>query len=249
MPEMFCYQCQETLQNTGCVRRGGVCGKSADVSNLQDLLIYLLKGISFWGTRGRDMGVVSPEADLFVAQALFATITNANFDPARFVELIKKAISLRDALRERAQAACFEQHGGDPCRSSGPDWAGWHPADYSLETLLEKSLTVGIMSDPELDPDVRSLRELIIYGLKGMAAYTEHAYVAGGRDDSVLAFMQEALEATTRADLGVEGLLEVVQRTGEFGIKVMALLDSANTNRYGHPEPTQVSIGVRPGPG
>ena len=118
------------------------------------------------------MGVVSPEADLFVAQALFATITNANFDPARFVELIKKAISLRDALRERAQAACFEQHGGDPCRSSGPDWAGWHPADYSLETLLEKSLTVGIMSDPELDPDVRSLRELIIYGLKGMAAYT-----------------------------------------------------------------------------
>ena len=98
MPEMFCYQCQETLQNTGCVRRGGVCGKSADVSNLQDLLIYLLKGISFWGTRGRDMGVVSPEADLFVAQALFATITNANFDPARFVELIKKAISLRDAL-------------------------------------------------------------------------------------------------------------------------------------------------------
>ena len=249
MPEMFCYQCQETLQNTGCVRRGGVCGKSADVSNLQDLLIYLLKGISFWGTRGRDIGVVSPEADLFVAQALFATITNANFDPARFVELIKKAISLRDALRERAQAACFEQHGGDPCRSSGPDWAGWHPADYSLETLLEKSLTVGIMSDPELDPDVRSLRELIIYGLKGMAAYTDHAYVAGGRDDSVLAFMQEALEATTRADLGVEGLLEVVQRTGEFGIKAMALLDSANTNRYGHPEPTQVSIGVRPGPG
>ncbi len=174
MPEMFCYQCQETLQNKGCTRRGGVCGKPAEVSNLQDLLIYLLKGISFWGTRGRGMGVVDAETDLFVAQALFATINNANFDPERFVTLIEKAITLRDALRARAQGRCNELHSSN-CTGSGPDWAGWHPVDYSLETLLAKAREVGVMADETLDPNIRSLRELVIYGRKGMAAYTDQA--------------------------------------------------------------------------
>lgn len=248
MTEMFCYQCQETMRNRGCNARKGMCGKPANVSRLQDLLIYLLKGISFWGTRGRGMGVQDDETDLFVAQALFSTITNANFDAERFVELIKKAIELRDNLRARAQARCNELHHSN-CSGSGPDWAGWHPENYEVETLLAKAHTVGVMDDPDLNEDIRSLRELIIYGLKGMAAYTDHAYLVGGRDESVLAFMQEALEATTNNDLGVNELVAMAQKTGEFGVKAMALLDSSNTSRYGHPEPTQVNLGVRPGPG
>ncbi len=248
MTEMFCFQCQETMRNTGCNARKGMCGKPADVSRLQDLLIYLLKGISFWGTRGRSMDVQDDETDLFVAQALFSTITNANFDADRFVKLIKKAIELRDNLRVRAQSRCNELHNSN-CNGSGPDWAGWHPENYEIETLLAKAHTIGVMDNPELDPNVRSLRELTIYGLKGMAAYVDHAYLVGGRDGSILAFMQEALAATTNDELGLNELLALVQKTGEFGVKSMALLDQANTSRYGNPEPTQVNLGVVPGPG
>ena len=247
MTEMFCYQCQETMKNSGCTRRG-MCGKSAEVSRLQDLLIYLLKGISFWGTRGRNMGVTNDETDLFVAKALFSTITNANFDSDRYVAFIQEAIDRRDDLRKRAQTRCNELHNSN-CNGSGPDWAGWHPNDYEVETLLDKGRTVGVMDDLNLNEDIRSMREVIIYGLKGMAAYVDHAYLVGGRDESVLAFMQEALEATTNDTLGQAEMLALIQKTGEFGIKAMALLDSSNTERYGNPEPTNVFLGVRPGKG
>lgn len=245
--DMFCYQCQETAKNYGCTRKG-VCGKNAEVAGLQDLLTYLLKGISFWGTRGRGMGVSDEETDLFVAQSLFATITNANFDPEAFVRLIKKAIELREALRVRAQARCNELHGSE-CTGTGPDWAGWQPADYEIETLLAKANTIGIMDDESEDPDKRSLRQLIIIGLQGMAAYADHGYVAGGKAPEILAFMQEALEATTHNDMSIDELVAMVTKTGEFGVKAMAFLDKANTDRYGNPEPTQVNLGVRPGPG
>ena len=247
MTEMFCYQCQETMKNSGCTRRG-MCGKSAEVSRLQDLLIYLLKGISFWGTRGRNMGVTDDETDLFVAKALFSTITNANFDSDRYVAFIQEAIDRRDDLRKRAQTRCNELHNSN-CNGSGPDWAGWHPNNYEVETLLDKGRTVGVMDDLNLNEDIRSMREVVIYGLKGMAAYVDHAYLVGGRDESVLAFMQEALEATTNDTLGQAEMLALIQKTGEFGIKAMALLDSSNTERYGNPEPTNVFLGVRPGKG
>jgi len=225
-----------------------MCGKSAEVSRLQDLLIYLLKGISFWGTRGRNMGVTDDETDLFVAKALFSTITNANFDSDRYVAFIQEAIDRRDDLRKRAQTRCNELHNSN-CNGSGPDWAGWHPNNYEVETLLDKGRTVGVMDDLNLNEDIRSMREVIIYGLKGMAAYVDHAYLVGGRDESVLAFMQEALEATTNDTLGQAEMLALIQKTGEFGIKAMALLDSSNTERYGNPEPTNVFLGVRPGKG
>lgn len=244
---MFCYQCQEALKNTGC-KVLGVCGKPAEVANLQDLLVYLLKGLAFWGTRGREMGVIDEAADLFVAQALFATITNANFDPDRFVDLIRTAISHREALRAAAQARCQELQ-GEPCGEPGPDWAAWMPESYDLDTLSEKAILVGVMADPNLDEDIRSLRELIIYGLKGMAAYTEHAYVLGERDPELLFFMQDMLEATTQDDLTVDELTGFVLKTGEMGLRAMALLDQANTGTFGHPEPTQVYLGVRKGPG
>ena len=247
MNEMFCFQCQETMKNSGCTQRG-MCGKSAKVANLQDLLIYLLKGIAFWGTRGREMGVNLPEINLFVAQALFATITNANFDENRFVDLLKSAITHRETLRVFAQSKCQELH-GNPCPGTGPDWASWKPNTYSLDELLEKAVKVGVQADPELDIDIRSLRQTITYGLKGIAAYTDHAYIVGGVDDEILAFIQEALDAITDDQKTPEELTSLVLKTGSFGVRAMALLDKANTDTYGHPEPTKVNLGVRPGPG
>lgn len=247
MTDMFCWQCQEALKHSGCTTVG-VCGKSADVSNLQDLLVYLLKGISFWGMRGRKMGVSDDATDYFVAQALFATITNANFDETRFVQLIKRAVELRDALKAAAQEKCKALH-GNPCPGGGPDWADWKPESYDLDVLLAKAESVGVMADENLDPDVRSLRELIIYGLKGIAAYVDHAYVLDAEDPELLAFLQEMLEVTTNAKLTVDELTGLVLKTGEMGLRAMALLDGANTGAYGDPEPTQVNLGVRPGPG
>ncbi|HRU95139.1 MAG TPA: hydroxylamine reductase, partial [Anaerolineae bacterium] len=215
--DMFCYQCQETAKNEGCTITG-MCGKPAEVAQLQDLLIWLLKGISFWGVRGRALDVVDPETDLFVAKALFATITNANFDPDRFVHLIREAIERREALRQRAQAVCRAQR-GSACNDAPPDHRGWIPAAYDVDTLTAKGREVGVMADPALNPDIRSLRELLIYGLKGLAAYTEHAYVLEHSNDALLAFMQEVLDATTNDELTAEDLVALVLRTGQMGVE------------------------------
>jgi len=142
---MFCFQCQETAKNQGCTVRG-VCGKDADVASLQDLLIWLLKGISFYGVQARELGISDPEADLFVAQALFATITNANFDPQRFVALAERAIELRDRLGQAVETSELL-----------PDMATWVPEKGDVDELVQKGATVGVMADPDLDEDVRSL--------------------------------------------------------------------------------------------
>lgn len=245
---MFCYQCQETAKNEGCTIRG-VCGKSPEVSHLQDLLIWQLKGIAFWATRSRTMDVVEAETDLFVAQALFATITNANFDPQRFVALIKEAVERREALRIRAQSQCKALHGGDACAAQLPEMARWIPTSYTVGVLAMKGQQVGILADPHLDGDIRSLRELLIIGLKGLAAYTEHAYVLGHYNDQLLVFIQEVLAATYDDSMGADALVALVLKTGEMGIEAMRLLDEANTSTFGHPEPTEVNLGVLPGPG
>jgi len=234
---MFCFQCQETAKNQGCTVRG-VCGKPADVANLQDLLIWLSKGISFYGVRARELGISDPEADLFVAQALFATITNANFDPQRFVALAKKAVALRDRLKAQVTETPSEPL---------PDMATWVPEKGDVDELIQKGATVGVMSDPNLDEDVRSLRELLTYGLKGLAAYTDHAYVLEHYNETLLAFLQEALLATTDEEASVDDLVGLVLKCGEMGVQAMALLDQANTSTYGNPEPTQVNIGVKEG--
>ncbi len=243
---MFCFQCQEAAKNEGCTVRG-VCGKTPEVANLQDLLIWLLKGISFWGTRARGLGVNDPATDLFVAEALFATVTNVNFDADRFVDLVREAVERRDALKERAQAACPAQH-GDPCSADLPEMATWSPKTYDIPVLTLMGQSVGVMADPDVDPDIRSLWELIIYGLKGLAAYTDHAYVLEHTNDDLLAFIQDALDATTDDSLTADDLVGWVVKTGEMGVEAMRLLDEANTGTYGHPEPTQVELGVRPGP-
>ncbi|WP_136062149.1 hydroxylamine reductase [Pontiella sulfatireligans] len=224
---MFCYQCQETAKNEGCTIRG-VCGKTEETANLQDLLIHVLKGISIWGEKAEG---VDRKAGRFLMEALFATITNANFDNERIADLIKEALEIRDGLKVESNE---ELH----------DSATWTAND--MNAFLAKAKDVGVLATE--NEDVRSLRELTIYGLKGLAAYAEHACVLGFEDEALYAFAMEALASTTR-DLSVDELIALVMKTGELGVKAMALLDEANTKTYGNPEITEVNIGAGKNPG
>lgn len=237
MSKMFCYQCQEAAKNTGCTIQG-VCGKTADVANLQDLLIYLSKGISHYTVRLREMGVESNDVNKFIVDALFMSITNANFDKERFVTKIGQAIDLREAVR-----ALFTAKGGN---ISEITFEGAFWASKNVEEMEQKATEVGVLATD--NEDVRSLRELTIYGLKGMAAYAEHAFNLGHEDKDVHAFIQKALVDTTNDNLTADELTALVLATGEYGVKVMALLDKANTSAYGNPEITKVNIGVRNNP-
>jgi hydroxylamine reductase len=228
---MFCYQCQETARGKGCDIRG-VCGKSEEVAKLQDLLIYTLKGISDIVVKGEiDIDQLG-DTNYEVLNSLFMTITNANFDAEAIEAQINKMMFVRNGLREKTavgnlhDAATFEVD--------------------SKAAMLEKAASVGVLSTK--DEDIRSLREMITYGLKGMAAYLEHANNIGKENLEINAFIYEALAATLDDTLSVEDLVSLTLKTGEYGVKVMALLDEANTTKYGNPEITEVNIGVRNNP-
>ena len=238
MSKMFCYQCQETAKNEGCTVRG-VCGKTADVANMQDLLMYLCKGISHYTVRLRASGVEVSEINKFVVDSLFMTITNANFDLSRFKQRMNIAYEMRNTAKNKLQELGVHI---DDITYSGSHWVG-----KSEEEMFDKAVEVGVLATE--DEDIRSLRELTIYGLKGMAAYAEHAHNLGYEDNDIHAFLQQALVDTTNDILGADELTELVLKTGEYGVKVMALLDSANTGSYGHPEITKVNLGVRNNPG
>jgi len=240
---MFCFQCQETLKNKGCIM-AGICGKSADVANLQDLLIYLLKGISVYGEKARQLGQSDEEADLFVAEGLFSTITNVNFDTDRLVTLIDRAFKIREKIRNIFLSAYREKNGKD-FSDRLPEQALWESGD-GKQSYLKKGRNVGVLT--EENEDIRSLKELLTYGLKGIAAYADHAHILGKKDESIYAFLQEGLSATTRESITVEELVNLVMKAGEMGVKTMALLDEANTSRYGNPEPTEVYTGTRANP-
>lgn len=238
MDKMFCFQCQETAKNEGCTVKG-VCGKTATVANLQDLLVFLCKGISHYTVRLRDRKIEIPEINRFITDSLFMTITNANFDKSRFITRILMAYELRNAAKEK-----YLSSGGDinEIAFEGAFWTGERE-----EEMAEKAEQVGILTTE--NEDIRSLRELTIYGLKGMAAYAEHAYNLGYTDDGIYAFMQKALVATADDSLSVDELTGLVLETGQYGVQVMALLDKANTSSYGNPEITMVNLGVRNNPG
>ena len=228
---MFCYQCQETAKGTGCEVRG-VCGKTEEVAKLQDLLIYSLKGIAEIVVKGKldvkELGPVNHE----VLKGLFMTITNANFDAAAFETEIKKMLTLRKMLKAKVTAA------------------DWHDAVTfevdSKEAMLEKAASVGVLATQ--NEDVRSLREMITYGLKGLAAYAHHALNIGKENNELYAFVYEALAATLNDKLTAEDLVALTLKTGQFGVAAMALLDEANTSKYGHPQITEVNLGVRGNP-
>lgn len=234
---MFCYQCQEAAKGTGCTI-AGVCGKTSDVANLQDTLLYMLKGISWYNEKLRKVGANPEKVDKFVFDGLFSTITNANFDKSTFEKRIFKALQLRNEL----MVLCKET--GINLPAELPSVASWTVT--TVEEFEAKAEEVGVLSTE--NEDIRSLRELIIYGVKGLAAYAEHAWNLGNKKDEIFAFMQRALVATTE-NLTVDELVALTLETGKYGVDVMALLDAANTSAYGNPEMTKVNIGVRKNPG
>ena len=235
---MFCYQCQEASKGTGCTLVG-VCGKTPEVSGLQDLIIYQLKGISQYTTRLRALNIEMPEVNKFVTDSLFMTITNANFDYNRFVDKIKEGF----VLREKAKNLLIANGGEVPTFSC--DCLTWKTEDS--KEMEKKAKLVGVLATE--NEDVRSLRELTLYGLKGIAAYGEHAFNLGYIDNEIDAFMQRALVATTDDSLSADELTALVLETGKMGVQVMAMLDKANTSAYGNPEITTVSLGVKNNPG
>jgi hydroxylamine reductase len=235
---MFCFQCEQTSKGEGCTKIG-VCGKQPEVAALQDLLIYAVKGLSQVAAAGRKVGVSDPEVNTFTCEAIFSTLTNVDFDPDRFVGLVNRAVALRDGLKEKVVKA-----GGQADFGQGP--ASFKPA-ADLNGLVAQGETVGVQSDPSLDTDIRSLRELLVYGLKGVAAYADHAQILGKSDETVFAFIHEGMAATLNPALGVSDLVGLALKCGEVNLKAMEILDAANTGTYGHPVPTAVPLGHKKG--
>jgi hydroxylamine reductase len=235
---MFCYQCEQTAQGKGCTK-GGVCGKPPDVAALQDLLVYSLKGLSLVAVEGRKVGINDHEVNLFTCEALFSTLTNVNFDPERFVPIIKRCVALRESLKEKVTSA-----GGSVDVSDGP--ATFTPAT-NMQALVKQGEEVGVKQDPETNPDILSLKQILIYGIKGVAAYADHACILGKEDDNVYAFIHEGLASTLKQDLSLDDWVGLVLKCGEINLKTMELLDAGNTGTYGHPEPTSVSLGTKKG--
>lgn len=233
---MFCYQCQETASGKGCTKNG-VCGKTGEVAELQDLLLYSLKGISFYSSQLRKNGIKNPELDRFIIENLFATITNVNFSKNTFIEKISEALKIREELKKM---------GPDGINwDILPDAAVWLPGTVS--EYEDKAKKVGVLETE--NEDKRSLRQLLTYGIKGMAAYAQHALVLGYEEDAIHSFIQKGLAATINEDLTADDLLGLVLECGRYGVDVMALLDKANTDTYGNPEITKVNIGVGKNPG
>lgn len=236
---MFCYQCEQTTRGTACTTQGA-CGKTPDTAALQDLLVHAAQGISQYAHRLGKMGIRRSAADSFTLDALFTTVTNVNFDPERLEGLLRNAASLRDDLRDAYRRAC-EEAGRTPDTVSGP--AAWEPAP-DLAGLVAQGQAVGIDTRiAALGADLAGLQELVVYGLKGAAAYACHARLLGREDESVYAFMQEALTALAEDEPSVDALLALSLRAGAMSVTVLALLDGANTGAYGHPVPTPVLMG------
>ena len=235
---MFCYQCEQAAKGEGCTKIG-VCGKQPEVSNTQDLLLYALKGLSLVAVEGRKVGVNDPEVNVFTCEALFSTLTNVNFDPQRIAALIQKTVTVRSSLREKVRAA-----GGKADFSE--DAATFRPAD-TVEALSAQGEKVGLKSDPTINPDILSVQHILQFGLKGVAAYADHAHILGQEDDAVYAFIHEGLVATLRKDLDLNELVGLAMKCGEINLRAMELLDAANTGTYGHPVPTKVPLGARKG--
>jgi hydroxylamine reductase len=234
---MFCYQCQETIANKGCAGKQGACGKNDQVANLQDLAIHVSKGLAYVNIRAHEAGVYDKAAGMLVNDLLFATLTNVNFDPDYFVAKIEEMLKLRDAIKSNL---------GNNLGESLPEAVTWR-ADGSVTDFAQKGYEVGVLS--YANEDVRSLRYLVIYGLKGIAAYVDHAAALGYVDDEIMLFIQQALASTLDETLPVDQLTDWVFKVGQAGVTVMALLDRANTETFGHPQFTQVTLepGDKPG--
>jgi hydroxylamine reductase len=235
---MFCYQCEQTAKGTGCTVQG-VCGKSPEVAGLQDLLIYSLTGLAQAAVEGRRMNITDPAANVFTVKAAFSTLTNVDFDPDRFLALIHKTSEIRDRLTAQIESA-----GGKVDFSEG--LLSFKPG-RTIEELIKQGQAVGIKSYPADNPDILSLKHTVLYGIKGVSAYADHAQILGQEDDSVYAFVHEGLAALQRNDLNLEEWVGMALKCGGAAVKAMELLDAGNTGVYGHPVPTKVPLGHKNG--
>ncbi|MBT3219259.1 MAG: hydroxylamine reductase [Proteobacteria bacterium] len=234
---MFCYQCEQTAKSEACVVRG-VCGKDPETAALQDLLLYGLKGLSTYAHHARQLGVSNPEIDKFTLEVLFTTITNVNFDVERCADMVHRLAKMRDTAKSLYEQACASA-GKNPQLFNGP--ANWQPATTTEELVIQGqkvSLVDRITAD---GPDITGLKELLLYGLKGTAAYADHALILGKTDDGVSAYFHEALSFLNE-DHSIDELLGACLRCGEVNLDVMGMLDAGHTEHLGHPEPTAVRI-------
>jgi hydroxylamine reductase len=235
---MFCYQCEQAAKGEGCTVLG-VCGKDPKVAALQDLLIYALQGLSQVAVAGRQVGVSDRDVNIFTCEACFATLTNVDFDPQRFVTWINQCVELREKLKAKVKAA-----GGPADFPAGP--ATFQPKD-GVDELAAQGETHGLKSYPAPDADALSLKHILLFGIKGVCAYADHARILGQEDEKVYAFIHEALAATADPNLAVSDLIPLVLKCGEINLRAMELLDAGNTGRYGHPVPTKVPLGHKKG--
>ena len=235
---MFCYQCEQTAKGKGCTAIG-VCGKTPEVATLQDLLIYLLRGVSQLSIEAKKIGFVNEKTDVFVCEALFATLTNTNFDPESIIEYIKKSSIIKDQLTNKLKKSDQKI---DPKNQSIN-----FELEQTKEGLIKQGKLVGINSDSTIDPDLHSLQWLLTYGLKGVAAYAFHAYGLGKKDNKVFDFIYQGLAAPLNISLSVNDYIDLVMKCGEINIRAMELLDAGNTEIYGHPVPTKVPLGAKKG--
>ncbi len=235
---MFCYQCEQTAKGEGCTKIG-VCGKQPDVAALQDLLIYMIKGLSLYAVEGRKAGISDHEVNVFTCEATFSTLTNVDFDPQRFVRLIKKCAELRENLRGKIKVA------GGKWEISN-DAAVYVPAD-DVDALVKKGETVGLKSDDAIDPDILALQHTTLFGIKGVAAYADHAQILGKEDERVYRFIHEAFASMFNRDLTLNDWVGLALKCGEINLLAMELLDAGNTGKYGSPVPTSVPLGAKKG--
>jgi hydroxylamine reductase len=232
---MFCYQCEQTAKGTGCTV-AGVCGKTADVANIQDLLVYMLRGLSQLSIESAKAGIRDEKIDVFTCEALFATLTNVNFDPESLAEYVRKTAQYQDQIRNRLQGVKGKVN--TPFNLQ---------IEKTTEGLIAQGKNYGINSEPTIDADLHSLQWLLTYGLKGVAAYAYHAYLLGKKDIKVFDFIYEGLTAPFKKALSTNDLVGLVFKCGEINIRAMELLDAGHTERYGHPTPTKVPLGHKKG--
>ncbi|WP_028575344.1 hydroxylamine reductase [Desulfonatronovibrio hydrogenovorans] len=234
---MFCYQCEQTAKGQGCTKIG-VCGKQPDTAALQDLLIFSLKGLAQVATAGREKKVNDPAVGRFMAEAMFSTLTNVNFDPQRIADLVNDTVKKREELKIKVSQA-----GGNVPNSEA---AKFEPG-ATLDEMVAQGEKHGIQEEKDPNQDIHSLKQTLILGLKGVSAYADHAAILGKEDDAVYEFIQRGLASTLRDDLSLEQWIELVLECGRINVRTMELLDEGNTGTYGHPVPTSVPLGARKG--
>ncbi len=235
---MFCNQCEQTAKGKACTTVG-VCGKQSDVAALQDLLTHAVQGLSLFAVEGRKAGIVDSETNLFSCEAIFSCLTNVDFDPARFEQMTRKAVELREAMKTKVAAA-----GGN---TDFPFAAATFSPAGSMAELVTQGEAVSLAPKEGANVDIESLKAILMYGLRGVAAYTDHAKILDQEDDAIYAFIHEAMATLLRDDLSVEDCIGAAMKCGEINIRAMEILDAGNTGTYGHPVPTEVPRGAKAG--